>query len=67
MAIYGYRCPVHECPDWGKDVEVMKSIHQMETPESCPACGAEMVRQVVATAPPQFKGPNWAGKGKRGY
>jgi len=67
MPIFSYACPVHSCDGWGKEVEVMKSVIQIDTPEHCPVCGAEMQRQVAVTSPPQFKGPNWAGKGKRGY
>lgn len=67
MPIYNYACPAHGCDAWGKEVEVRKSVHQIDTPEYCPTCGGEMQRQVALTAPAQFKGPNWAGKGKKGY
>lgn len=61
--VYPYNCPAHECEAWGKEIEVTKSVHQIDTPESCPVCGGEMTRQIALNAPPQFKGKGWARDG----
>ncbi len=56
MPTYEYACGTEECKGWGNKVEVSKSVHQIDTPEVCPECGREMVRQISLPARAHFKG-----------
>lgn len=54
MPTYSYKCL--KC---GHEFDVMKAVHQMDSPELCAACSSAETRRQMTAASFKFAGKGW--------